>query len=1043
MSIISGVGAGLGGAGDSGGPLGSFYSHTIDGSLTVERGDPGRLDISFSGDGDSQALGTFSWWMKRSELGRSQSHIWFEQNGFGGIQFRNDKLAVNSFDSSNTQVIVETDAVFRDSSSWYHFMVRVNGTAGTIQFYVNGVEQAQTVSTGSLASSRSWDFLNYDSRRDFYLFSNSNGSNGNSAIFAEFHFLDGLSYDPSYFGETKDGVWIPKEYSGSHGTNGFYLPLTQTKDAGFSTLFGTKDTSKIVHSDSSSYDIGSSDDFTIEFFFNTSDVGADYGNFMGHYATSGPHHLIAYDFRSSTRYLYWYTGNGASLYWDVSGQVTLVANKWHHVVFQRDGTTLRAYLDGTRLTSVTDAAGNTGYSLSSGKATNFNKAYDLSSITIGDPAGRGFTGYISNVRYVIGATVYADDDSNITVPTATLTAVTGTKLLSCVNGTVGDDISSENNDGSVTSSTASTVNPFGTFNFFQDASGNNNHFSRHNLFDTDVGPDSPTNNFATINANFRHLNLTLSKGNLKHSTSTNNRGVVANFLLPKSGKWYWEHWSKSFNYPTDNEIHAVGINVPTVDIDGSDRGGYNTGITLFSKNGEKNVEGTRTAYDSITGWDENEGCSVLFDADANTISWSVNGGAFGSTVSVSDKDWIPYVGMGGGTSSEVGFFNFGQDGTFAGETTSGGYSDANGIGDFKWQPPSGALALCTSNLPDVTIGPGQTEQADDNFNIILYTGDADNDVTVTNTFAADWVWLKRRSGTDQHFVQDIVRGFGASKSLSPSTNGAEAYNGSSQSSQNIVTTSSSLRLVSGDFAVNSATYVAWTWRAGGSASSNSNGTVTSQVSANTAAGFSICTFTGGSAGYTVGHGLLAAPEIIFTFNRTDTAGANWVFTTVIDGTIDYLPLNDTTVKNNDPFGMSAPTNDVFSLDNDYGMDTGDNCVAYCFHSVSGYSKVSSYVGGGSNFPFIYTGFRPRWLLIRETGNSNSWEIYDTARDPDNVASQRLFSNSDQQEATTNPSLDILSNGFKPRASNTGINRSGGTYIYLAFAEAPQKFANAR
>lgn len=241
MSLIKGNHAGLGGSGAPGGALGSFYSHTIGQSIRVERGDTGRLDISFSGDGDSQALGTFSWWMKRTELGRSQSNVWFEQSGYGGIQFRSDKLAVNSFDSSNTQVIAETDAVFRDPSSWYHFMVRVNGTAGTIQFYVNGVEQAQTVTNGSLASSRSWDFLNHDSRRDFYLFSNSNGGNGTSALFAEFHFLDGLSYDPSYFGETKDGVWVPKAYSGSHGTNGFYLPFDDSSAIGDDESANTND----------------------------------------------------------------------------------------------------------------------------------------------------------------------------------------------------------------------------------------------------------------------------------------------------------------------------------------------------------------------------------------------------------------------------------------------------------------------------------------------------------------------------------------------------------------------------------------------------------------------------------------------------------------------------------------------------------------------------------------------------------------------------------------------------------------------------------
>ena len=161
----------------------------------------------------------------------------------------------------------------------------------------------------------------------------------------------------------------------------------------------------------------------------------------------------------------------------------------------------------------------------------------------------------------------------------------------------------------------------------------------------------------------------------------------------------------------------------------------------------------------------------------------------------------------------------------------------------------------------------------------------------------------------------------------------------------------------------------------------------------------------------------------------------------------YLLLDSTAAQasNNVYFNGTAPTNSVVTRGTGAdGNANGVTYIQYAFAEIEGYSAVGSYVGNGNaNGTFVYTGHRPSFLLIKETGNANSWEIYDTARDPDNVASQRLFPNDHQAEATTSPSLDILSNGFKPRAANTGINRSGGTYIYLAFAEAPFKYANAR
>jgi hypothetical protein len=332
---------------------------------------------------------------------------------------------------------------------------------------------------------------------------------------------------------------------------------------------------------------------------------------------------------------------------------------------------------------------------------------------------RYFNGYMAEIHMVDGQvlspTDFAEEVNGVWVPKEYAD-----------NGTISHGINGYHLTFEGTGTGTTTQGTTAQTNIGDDQSGNGNNWNANNLASTDVLLDSPTNNFATINLDHPHLNITFKEGNLRHETASNNRGVVGNFLLPKSGKWYWEHWSKAFNYAPDNELHCVGINIPEVDLDAT-RGGRSTGVSISSLNGNVfNESGTGTSYGS--GWAENQGVAVLFDADAATISFSENGGAFGSAVSIAsgttNKDWIPFVGMGGGNSTEIGFFNFGQDGTFVGETTSGNYTDANGIGNFKWEPPADALALCTANLSEPAIGPqlASGQQADDYFETILYTG---------------------------------------------------------------------------------------------------------------------------------------------------------------------------------------------------------------------------------------------------------------------------------------------------------------------------------
>ena len=1066
MSVIKSNHGGLGGSGAPGGALGGFFDHTLDSSLRFDRNDNPKLFLDPTGSATGSTKCTISFWFKRSKLGTS--HYLFTGET-GNVAY--DVIQIHSTDK--IQVLMQnpnsyglrTVGRFRDLNAWYHLVLECDSTLGTaadrFKLYINGDQQEMSSVYGNYPQDHQWYWSRSGASQN--IGRSENYSNSFDGYLAEFNFIDGTAYDASYFGETKDGVWIPKEYSGSYGNNGFYLPMTQTKDAGFSALFDTRNTSTMTHSDSSAYDIGSSDDFTIEFFFNTPDVGANYGNFMGHY--SGPYHLIGYDFRSSTRKIFWYTGSGASFEWDVSGDVTLVANKWHHLVFQRDGTTLRAYIDGTRLTSISDSAGNTGYTLSSGKSTDFNKAYDLSQITIGDPHGQGFQGYLSNVRYVIGATIYADSDSNITVPTATLTAVTGTKLLSCVNGTVGDDISSENNDASVTSVTASTVNPFGTFNFFQDASGNNNHFSPSNLNDIDAVPDSPTNNFAIVNPLAVNTSVTawsVSKNNSKIQSSTNNNQIRGNFLM-QSGKWYWE--IRRHNSDNSNQQLALGVGIaqPSGNIELNP---YQSATNWSYYSGSPSGSGKKYNNNSSSDYGDSwrtagDIIGVAFDADNGAIWFSKNGtwqnSATASEIAAGTTTNAAYTGLtdsegyvcvwwrtGGNNAVEIDI-NFGTNPSFNQELTGSDIGTESGDGGalFKYAPPTGFKALTTSNMPDVTIGPGQSSQADDNFNTVLFTGNATARSITGVGFQSDWLWFKNRPASQHHNVFDSVRG--ADKILYPNLTNQEATTTHVTSFDSDGFTIGTNTSVNG----NGNGIVTWCWKAGGSASSNSDGSVSSTVSANTAAGFSIVQYEGLSSGtQTVGHGLNSAPEYIIYKNRDDTS--SWVIYSEPVETSGFLIFNSTGGKNtsdvSNTFNSTAPTNSVFTVGTNNAVGgNGETIISYCFHSVEGYSKIGTYQGNSSSDgSFVYLGFRPAWVLIKSTSSGTNFCIFDNKRLGYNVDNNlmRIGAGSTTTEQTDDD-VDFLSNGLKFRRSSTNFNNSSHTYVYLAFAEAPFKFANAR
>jgi len=327
----------------------------------------------------------------------------------------------------------------------------------------------------------------------------------------------------------------------------------------------------------------------------------------------------------------------------------------------------------------------------------------------------------------------------------------------------------------------------------------------------------------------------------------------------------------------------------------------------------------------------------------------------------------------------------------------------------------------------------------------LWTGTGST-ALVTNavngvSFQPDLVWTKARSSAYDNQLTDSVRG--VNKELQSNGTAVESNFGT-------VTAFNSNGFTVGTGASSNqsgVTYVNWNWKAGGTAVSNTAGSITSTVSANTTAGFSVVTWTGTASGATVGHGLGVAPKMIIIKNRSSVA--NWaVWHTSYGGSTntDYQYLNDTMAKGGggaaNNWNGTAPTSSVFSV-GDTAASNGSSAlmVAYVFCAVAGYSAFGSYTGNAStDGPFVYLGFRPKFILFKVTSTAGSWVIHDSSRDPYNASQSDLYPNLSNAEATAN-AMDLLSNGFKLR--NTDNTNAAQTYIYMAFAENPFKYANAR
>ena len=325
----------------------------------------------------------------------------------------------------------------------------------------------------------------------------------------------------------------------------------------------------------------------------------------------------------------------------------------------------------------------------------------------------------------------------------------------------------------------------------------------------------------------------------------------------------------------------------------------------------------------------------------------------------------------------------------------------------------------------------------DHFNTVLHTGNGGTQSITGVGFQPDWVWIKRRNGSESHALFDVIRA--VTKQLASNSGDAEETVATS------LTSFDSDGFSLGSYSrvnASSDTYASWNWKAGGSASSNSDGSITSTVSANTTAGFSIVSYTGTGSVATVGHGLGAVPKMIF-FKDRETSVDWGVYAEPIGNTKEmYLSTTDAAATNSGAFNNTTPTSSVFTIGTSSRYNpSSKGVIAYCFADVKGYLKIGSYTGNGNaDGTFVYTGFKPAFILVKDsTGSGNNWFIWDNKRDGYNVVNRYLRPNLANVEGYYE-AIDILSNGFKNRNTSGSANGSQ-TYIYMAFAESP--FVNSK
>ena len=1125
------------------GPLGSsqwMYAsgYEIEQSLRFEDGNDAYLAFRPAAAGNRKTW-TFSCWVKRGNLANGSLFACNSAGsdaGYTRLAFHdNSSLIV----TGNNTVWRLTDGTqhFRDISAWYHIVCTLDTTQGTaanrLKLWVNGSQLSQFSHNNNPDQN---DDLGINTAAQHHI-----GSAGNEdsptvefdGLMAEVHFIDGTAKAASDFGEEGTyGEWKPKEYGGSHGTNGFYLDFKQDSSVeGFSVVNykGTggdgvyvggvgftpdlvwikrrngngshriTDAVRGANVDFSSDDHGAeatgnncesfeSDGFTVD--GNSSDSGDSYSAWcwdMGGSNANNTDGTINSVVRANSTYgqsivSYTGTGSNATVGHGLSEAPDMIIVKarteptggthfgsdqgnWvvYHSAIAGDAETDYMLLNSTAAaadsavawqdTAPTSSVFSISTVVDLNESSDTYIAYCFHDVTgyskFGNYTGDGTSDGSKSVDLgftpawvMIKCTNDAEswwvwDNANNALNTVSQNRIalnaSGAETTNIASGA--DNIlftddgfkftgtgggSNQNNNTYIYAAFADKRD----YGFWQDASGNNNDFIVRGLDESDIMLDTPSNNFAVMSPiTPRTVNtptVTFSEANTKvympiYSETYSN-------MYPTTGKWYYE-------VLIADEVYAQTIYGAAVAMD-SNRGNTGGSIGYHSGNGNSYILGTDASYGNA--FTDGDIVGVALNLDDNAVTFYKNNSTQG-TISNELTAGVGYGLMIGDGRNDVAIVNFGQDSSFAAVKVPQGNKDGNGKGDFYYTPPSGFVAMCTSNLPTPTI----TSPAE-NFNTVLYTGTGSSNAITGVGFQPEMTMISERDESEAVPIVDILRSNTVELNIS-------ATAAQSDDAQKITAIGSDGFTVGTSAAANQNgnAHVSYHWKFGGSGSANSDGSVSSTVTVNSSAGMSIVKYEGTGSATTVGHGLGAVPKMMWIKN-IDRVKA-WTFYHVGLGNTHSLSQTDAGKYDEDNrFNDTTPTSSVFSIgDSDETNYNGDDHIAYCFAEVDGFSRIGKYKGNGSaDGTFVYTGFRPAWVFIKSTAANREPVIFDNKRNGYNVTNEGM-SLRGYAETTNYGILDLLSNGFKLRATTNHTNEDGTEIVYIAFAEMPFKWANAR
>ena len=710
---------------------------------------------------------------------------------------------------------------------------------------------------------------------------------------------------------------------------------------------------------------------------------------------------------------------------------------WYHIMVVWDSANATAadrlilYVNGTRVTAFSSSTDPT-----SSEASVINSAIDHGIGRQANYNGYYFDGYLADVFFIDGQALTPSSFTEVS-------ATTGQLIPKAYTGSYGTNgFRLDFSDNSDTTATTLGKDRAGSNNWTPSGlsvaagAGNDSLTDSPTSYGTDTGAGGEVRgNYATLNPLTPAAGGTLSDGNLAFTGYSTPQGPYqimtavwggrTSAIAVSSGKWYFEVT------PTANAGNGVVVGVsttPTTDQLGS----TSTSYGYLNTTGERINSNSGSSYGAT--WSNNDVIGCALDIDGGTVTFYKNGVSQGVAYSsLSTSTWFLGVSCRGSTTTA--YANFGQR-------------------PFAYTAPSGFKALCDQNLPAPTIARPSTVM-----DVKLYTGNGSTQTISGLGFSPDLVWIKARGAAAAHNLYDIIRGTSKplysnltnAEATNPSNYGVSAFNSDGFSVSDITDGNYSVNgAPGGAFSGAGAPYVAWTWDAGSSTVTNTQGSITSSCRTNQSSGFSIVSYAGGQgSNFTVGHGLNVQPSFVITKARN--ANDSWgVYYTNNGVNTNWISLNSTAAQgpNNGPLAGGAfmvVNSTTLQIASTSFANGGSSMIAYCFAPVAGYSSFGTYTGNGStDGPFVYTGFRPRFILTKATNSALDWNIFDAARDPYNSVNKVLFpnlSNAESDYIAYTP-FDFLSNGFKLR-TNIVWNASSTTYIYAAFAENPFQYARAR